>query len=153
MCKNVKKAYMTVEASVVFSMVFGGIIFTIYLGIYLYNVSVMKQISYIAALRGSQLTSVSSGEMEEYIKEELDNLLNSKILMKENIEQEIKVTSGKVKVKLKMNMLVLLNKGIFSEIGLWEIENEAEVKRYDPVDFIRKVKGQNASQISKRFIW
>ena len=34
---------MTVEASLVFPMILGGIIFTIYLGIYLYNVSVIKQ--------------------------------------------------------------------------------------------------------------
>ena len=60
---------MTVEASVVFPMILGGIIVTIYLGIYLYNISVMKQAAYIAALRGSQLITVSSSEKEEYVKE------------------------------------------------------------------------------------
>ena len=60
MCKRAKKAYMTIEAALIFPIILGGIVFTIYLGFYLYNASVIKQVSYIAALRGSQLTESAS---------------------------------------------------------------------------------------------
>lgn len=138
---------MTIEASVIFPMITGGIIFTIYLGIYLYNVSVIKQTAYIAALRGSQMVTDSSDEVEAYVKEQLESLLDQKIIMKKDIEQEIKVSVGTVKVKLSMNLAPPLGEGIFSEMGLWKIEKEVRMERYHPVDFIRKVK--NESQISK----
>ena len=140
---------MTVEASIVFPMILGGIIVTIYLGIYLYNISVMKQAAYIAALRGSQLITVSSSEKEEYVKEQLDSLLSSKILTKESIQQEVKVSYGKIKVKLSMNIIMFPGGDIFSKPGLGKIEKEAEVMRYYPVDFIREVRKQNESQMSK----
>lgn len=135
---------MTVEASVIFPMVFGGIIFTIYLGIYLYNVSVIKQIAYISALRGSQIAADSSSEVEEYVEEQLGNLLDSKILMKENVEQEIKVSGKRIKVKLSMSLTVP-----WSEDGGWKIEREAGITRYNPVDIIREVRKANDGQISE----
>ena len=149
MDKRWKKAYMTVEASLVFPIILGGIIFIIYLGIYLYNISVIKQTAYIAALRGSRLMTYSSSEVEEYVKEQLDNLLNSKILIKENINQEVKVSSGKIKVKLSIDFMIPLSEGIFSEMKLWKIEKEAEVIRYHPVELIREVRKRNEGQISK----
>lgn len=149
MCKKWENAYMTIEASLIFPMILGGIIFTIYLGIYLYNVSVIKQAAYIAALRGSQLINTSSSEIEGYVKEQLECLLDSKILIKENIRQEIKVSYGKIKVKLSMDMNVSLNKGVFSKMELWKVEKEAVAMRYHPVNFIRKVRKRNESQVSK----
>ena len=147
MCKKWEKAYMTVEAALVFPMILGGIVFIIYLGIYLYNASVMKQTAYIAALRGSQLITDSLAEVEEYVKEELDSLLDSKILTKESIQQEIKISHGKIKVKLSMNFTLPLVGEISSE--LIQIEKEAEVVRCRPVYFIRKVRKGYESQISK----
>ena len=55
----------------------------------------------------------------------------------------------KIKVKLSMNIIMSPGGDIFLKSGLGKIEKEAEVMRYYPVDFIREVRKQNESQMSK----
>ena len=95
MCKKRKNAYMTLEASLVIPIVIGGIIFILFLGFYLYNVCVVKQGSYIAALRGSQLMDATSDEVEAYVQQQLENLVENQILAEEDIEKEISASTGK----------------------------------------------------------
>jgi len=66
MFKKEEKAYMTIEASLIIPVIVGGIIFVLYLGIFLYNSGTIKQTAYIAALRGSQMKNMSQKEMETY---------------------------------------------------------------------------------------
>ena len=51
MYKKQQNAYMTLEASLILPVIFAGIIFAIYVGIYFYDISTMKQVAYIGALR------------------------------------------------------------------------------------------------------
>ena len=67
MFKKEKSAYITLETSLVLPLILGGIIFVLYIGFYLYNFATVKQVAYIAALRGSQTKDVSSAEIEKSI--------------------------------------------------------------------------------------
>ena len=149
MCKGSKNAYMTVEASMIFPIIFGGILFTVYLGLYLYNVGVIKQVSYIAALRGSQLTQASSKQIELYVEEELEKLIKDKILGTGEIEKDIRISVNKIKVKIEMKMTVPFMEGIPWGKELWNIKSEVKVNRINPVDIIRGVRRINESKISE----
>ncbi len=140
---------MTIEASLIMPIILGGIIFTIYLGVYLYNICAIRQAAYIAALRGSQLRNVSSDEIEIYVEQQLDKLLSGQILAKDKIRKEIRVSAFKVKVEISADMQMLFAGFISSKAGLWTMEIEAAANRIDPVDIIRDVRKINESQISK----
>lgn len=149
MCRKEKSAYMTVEASLIIPMILGGIIFTIYLGLYLYNASTIKQTAYIAALRGSQLMGVSSETIETYVEQQLNELLNDKILAKGNVREEVKVSLQKVRVKIIIDMNMPFAQFLSPVTELWTIESEAEAIRINPVNIIRDVRKMYGSQISK----
>lgn len=140
---------MTVEATLVVPMIFVGIIFTIYLGLYLYNASTIKQAAYIAALRGSQLTGVSSETIENYVEQQLEELLDNQILARGNVQMEVKVSSQKVRVRIMTDMSMPFTQFLSSAINLWTIESETEAVRINPVDIIRNVRKADGSQISK----
>ena len=149
MCEKEKNAYFTVEASLVIPFILGGIIFIIYLGIYLYNVCTLKQVSYIAALRGSQLKTVSGEEMKQYTEQQLSQLSEHQILAKEELETKINVTNSKVKVRITTKVTMLFADFISKTVGDWNIENEAEANRLNPVDIIRNVRKINERKISE----
>ena len=143
MCKEEKNAYFTIEASMLMPFIFGGIIFVIYLGIYLYNVCTLKQVSYIAALRGSLLKTASDEEIKSYTEQQLNQLLDHRILAKEKSETKISVTNSKVKVKVTTKITMPFAEFISKSIDFWKIENEAEASRINPVDIIRNVRKIN----------
>lgn len=135
---------MTIEASLILPMIIGGIVFLIYLGIGLYNVNVINHVAYIAALRGSQLADMPLKAVKTYVEEQAEELLDAKILGEKILQTKVKVSYGKIKVKINMD-----SKIPFKEWDLFKIEREAEVNRTDPVDFIRKVRLSDEGQISK----
>ena len=149
MCNKEKNAYFTVEASMLIPLILGGIIFVIYLGIYLYDVCTLKQVSYIAALRGSQLKNVSGEEIKGYTEQQLNKLLEHQILAKEKSDTQINITNSKVKVKVTTKITMPFSEFILKTIGFWKIENKAEANRLNPVDIIRNVRKVNESKISE----
>ena len=149
MCKKERNAYFTVEASMLMPFILGGIIFVIYLGIYLYNVCTLKQVSYIAALRGSQFKTASNEEIKSYTEQQLNQLLDHQVLAKEKLETKIHVTNSKVKVKITTKITTPFVEFISKAIDFWKIENEAEANRLNPVDIIRNVRKINESKISE----
>ena len=140
MCKKEKSAYLTIEAALVIPVILGGIVFILYVGFYLCNLVAMKQAAYIAALRGSQMKQASSAKIKKYVEEQVDELLTGQILAKEDIEKEVKVSTGKIKVKIYTKLEILFAKLLFLEEANWEIKGEAQVSRADPIEIIRGVR-------------
>lgn len=149
MYKKEKNAYFTVEASMLIPLILGGIIFVIYLGIYLYNVCTLKQSSYMAALRGSQMKNVSNEDIKSYTQQQLNQLLEQQILATEKLETRIHVTGNKVKIYISTNITMPFAGFISKAVDFWEIENEAEANRLNPVEIIRNVRKVNESKISE----
>ena len=140
MYKKETNAYFTVEASMLIPLILGVIIFVIYFGIYLYNVCTLKQSSYTAALRGSQMKNASNEEIKGYTQQQLNQLVEQQILAKEKLETRIYVTGNKVKVHTSTNITMPFAGFISKAVDFWKIENEAEASRIDPVDIIRNVR-------------
>lgn len=135
--KSKEDAYMTLEATLVYPMIFGGILFTISLALYLYNAAVVKQVSSVAALRGSLELGLSEKKLKELVDTEADKLIKERLLCVSMIEKEIKVTEAKVEVglKAKVNLPVI---GIpFLDFKWQELEFASQAKRVKPVKIIR----------------
>ena len=73
-------AYFTVEASFIVPMVFLLILLTVQYGFFCYEKSVSVQCCYLAALRASNEWKLSGAELEKFVKEETDKLLEQRNL-------------------------------------------------------------------------
>ena len=134
---------MTIEASLLMPMIVGGIIFILYLGVYLYNSCTVKQTAYIAALRGSQVKNASLSQIETYVESQIEELLFHQILAKENMKKEVDVSMGKVTVKIGTDVKMPFADLISPQIHFWEINGEGYANRVNPVDIIRGVRKVN----------
>ena len=143
MCKKEEQAYMTVEASVVLPTVIGGIIFILYLGIFLYNYCTINQTAYIAALRGSQIKNVSTDEIDNYVKKQIDELLFQNILAREEVKKEVSTSIGKVTVKMSTDVNIPFSDLLSAKIHIWEIKTEGYANRVNPIEIIRGVRKIN----------
>jgi len=143
MCKKEEQAYMTVEASLVLPTVIGGIIFILYLGIFLYNYCTINQTAYIAALRGSQIKNVSTDEIDNYVKKQIDELLFQNILAREEVKKEVRTSIGKVTVKMSTDVNIPFTDLLSAKIHIWEIETEGYANRVNPIEIIRGVRKIN----------
>ena len=135
--KSKKNAYMTLEATLVYPMIFGGILFTISLALYLYNAAVVKQISSVAALRGSLELGLSEKELKDLVDTEADKLIKERLLCVSIIEKKIKVTEAKVEVGLKAKVNLPVIEIPFLDFKWRELEFESQAKRVKPVKIIR----------------
>ena len=143
MCKKEEQAYMTVEASLVLPTVIGGIIFILYLGIFLYNYCTINQTAYIAALRGSQIKNVSTDEIDNYVKKQIDELLFQNILAREEVKKEVRTSIGKVTVKMSTDVNIPFSDLLSAKIHIWEIKTEGYANRVNPIEIIRGVRKIN----------
>ncbi|MBQ3601943.1 MAG: pilus assembly protein [Lachnospiraceae bacterium] len=143
MCKMEEQAYMTVEASLVLPTVIGGIIFILYLGIFLYNYCTINQTAYIAALRGSQIKNVSTDEIDNYVKKQIDELLFQNILAREEVKKEVSTSIGKVTVKMSTDVNIPFSDLLSAKIHIWEIKTEGYANRVNPIEIIRGVRKIN----------
>ena len=143
MCKKEEQAYMTVEASLVLPTIIGGIIFILYLGIFLYNYCTINQTAYIAALRGSQIKNVSTDEIDNYVKKQIDELLFQNILAREEVKKEVRTSIGKVTVKMSTDVNIPFTDLLSAKIHIWEIKTEGYANRVNPIEIIRGVRKIN----------
>lgn len=131
---------MTVEATLVYPFVFGGIIFTICLSIYLYNAAVLNQISYIAALRGSLQTDMSQKEIKSYVSEQILNLWKEKTLFITQTQETITVTDAKVEVTIKGKVNLPFIEFPFLNLNWKELKTDAKAGIIHPVNRIRNTR-------------
>lgn len=135
-----EKAYMTVEASLIYPLIFGGILFTICLALYLYHASVVKQVTSVAALRGSLEWELSEKEIQNFVNTEIDTLRSERLLFVAKIEKEIEVTESKVGVRLKAKVKLPFIKIPFLDFQWKELDFESQAKRINPVKIIRNTR-------------
>lgn len=136
-CDAKKNAYMTLEATLMYPLIFGGIIFTISLAIYLYNAAVIKQISSVAALRGSLEYEMNEKVVKKYVNEEIDKLTKEKLIFVSKVEKDIEVTADKIKVRLETNVNLPFLKIPFLDFKWQELSFESQAKKVKTVSIIR----------------
>lgn len=136
-CDAWKNAYMTLEATLIYPLIFGGILFTMSLAIYLYNAAVVKQISSVAALRGSLEYEMNEKEVKKYVNEEIDKLINEKLIFVSKIEKDIEVTADKIKVRLETKVNLPFLKIPFLGFKWQKLNFESQAKKIKAVNIIR----------------
>ena len=135
-----EKAYMTVEVTLIYPLIFGGILFTICLALYLYHASVVKQVTSVAALRGSLEWKLSEKEIQNYVNTEIDKLKNERLLLVAKIEKQIEITESKVGVRLKTKVNLPSIKMPFLDFQWTDLDFESQAKRINPVKIIRNTR-------------
>lgn len=148
MKENKENAYMTVEASFVFPLIYGAILFTISLALYLYNAAVLKQMTSVIALQGS-IQKVTEGEMEEYLETQVDRLAKERLIFVSKIQKDIRVGETNVLVKIKANVNLPFLQIPFLNFKWQELEFESRAKKVNPVKIIRDMRRLYASEISQ----
>ena len=148
MKENEKNAYMTVEASFLFPLIFGAILFTISLALYLYNATVLKQIASIVALRGSG-QEVAEEELDGYLETQVDQLVKERLILVSKVEKKIQVRESKVLVRLKANVNLPFLEIPFLNFKWQELEFESRAERIHPVKIIRDMRRLYGSEISQ----
>lgn len=135
-----KNAYMTAEASLIMPLILLGMVFTLFLGFYLYNVCILRQAAYTAALRGSLVKEGNTAQIEEYTKEQLEELIGDRLLAVESMECQVEVSLTRVKVRVSLQTYSPLTALVFEQASLWKFEAETVAKRLDIVSFIRGIR-------------
>lgn len=133
-------AYMTVEAALIIPFVTLGVVFLIICGFYLYNVSYIKQTAYVAAVRGTTFKYDNDNEIKRKTKEQLNLLLDNKLLMMNKPEYGVKVSYSKIIVSIKGIMNIPVLTMISDKIAIWKIEAASEALRENPVEIIRTIR-------------
>ncbi len=127
---------MTIEASFIVPWVFMLFILVIYFTFHLYNLSVVYQDCYIAALRGSQIYNADNGFVENYVKGQISELLDNQLYeYSKNAKVDVSVVSIEVEAQSEIN----INQGklLLYKNRLLDIEQSAKAYRLNPVYLIR----------------
>ena len=135
-----KNAYMTLEATLLYPLIFGGILFTISLALYLYHGAVVKQIASVAALRGSLEQQMSQKGIKQLIDSEIDTLIDERLLLVSRIQKEVQVTESKVQVQLQIRVKLPFIGIPFMDFEWQELNFKSEAKRIRPVKIIRDIR-------------
>jgi len=132
--------YMTLEAVLLMPMLAAAIVFTIYMGFYVYNVCLAHQNAYLAALRGSLIEEASLGEVETYTLSELEELTKERWLSAEHVTKEVSVSLSRVTVSVAVVMRMPFSGWLSEELRLWKIEGTATAARIYPVTILRGIR-------------
>lgn len=135
-----ENAYMTVEASMIMPIMVIGIVFTIYIGIYLYNACIIHQTAYLAALRGSQQKELNQTQIEQYTLNQLNLLIENRILATKEIRKQVRVNVRNVTVSLSATLNMPFSDFISEKAGIWNYSTKAEAVRIQPVKTIRYIR-------------
>lgn len=136
--KSSYSGYMTVEASFIIPLVFICFIISILFTFFLYNHLIVYQSCYIAALRGSQMKNVTDSAIEQYVKENLENLLNEQVYQ-HGLKQDVSVGTLSIATNASTNISNPLYRfNLYKEKEMEGIR-EVTVNRTDPVGYIRNM--------------
>lgn len=126
-----REGYVLVEAAVLLPFASILLLLLVYLCSYLYQGCFMVQAAYVSAFRGSRYAAYG----EDYVNEQLDEILAGELLSFEPEMREVKTGLWAVQVVLKKNTPF---SGIDSKIPALTASWKAAVR--DPVAYIRGIR-------------
>ena len=130
----------TIEMSILTPMLCVLIIVLLYLGIYLYNRTVLYGSAYLAAYAGVSEANVENEEAYRMADNQMREQMEGRLIAMDVLDPEITVTYDEVTVSYEGNMILpIATKNIFFERwNLFEIGGEVSAQRHRPVQFIRQ---------------
>lgn len=129
--RNRNSGVTTLEACVIIPIVFMIIMLLIWLGIYQYNRMVFTQVASMAAIKGSQNAEKSNDEIIKIVNSRIEELLDEKLIMMENVSSDIEVNYAQIKVHLQgeFNIPEAIYITDIYEKNMWEIAVDKSAPR------------------------
>lgn len=143
MYKKLKKGSSTIEASFLIPIILWILILLIYLAFFFYNKLLVEEVSYIAALRASQLEWSSASQKYDEAQRSMEELLKNKLIAIKKYEKKIQVGATKIEISIKVNQPVPLRSMIsrYYQKGTFEYNASQKAKCLKPYQYIRMVRG------------
>lgn len=135
--KKTLRGYMTLEATLVIPVVWFSLFFMIFAGFFQYDRCIAEQDSKRIALRASEIRDKEEKAMIRQVMGE-ESVGEQKLLFSRGGKRMLHVAKDKVKVEMSGSVDTIL-KGFLKGISFnaFSYEIRYEVKKYDPVGFIR----------------
>lgn len=135
------KGYFTIEATLIFPIVFFVYVFLLYIGMFQYDRCMMEQDIRRIALRGSTMTDLKSNEIISNVQEMLNGNEWNKYMIIEEKDVETIVEWGSVNIIMKSAMHVPFLNRVWERIeGAWTILVRGNCETVDGKLFLRTSK-------------
>lgn len=130
----------TIELSILMPMLCVLILLLLYLGLYLYNRTVLYGDAYLAAYQGTFDAGAANEEAYRIAENELQERMEHQLVALDAIQTEVTVTYEEVAVSYEGSMAVPIaaDNPFFDRWNLFAISGEVSAKRHRPVTFIRQ---------------
>lgn len=140
MMKKTEKGSATVELSILMPMICTLILLLLYLGLYLYNRTVLYGAAYLAAYRSVFKANAANEDAYLVADRELQEQMDRQLVVMNGIQTDITVTYDEVLVSYEGRMEVpfIDEHSPFHDWGLFYVQEEVSAKRHKPVTFIRQ---------------
>lgn len=132
------RAYLTVEASLVVTLVIYVYVFIIFMAFFQYDRCLLTQDSYILAMRGSREKYADSNEIYGQLKRERFEMNTEKYLAFSWNETSIEVKESNIAVNQGGSVKTPIMANTFMLPEIWQINIAKESARISPVTLIRR---------------
>lgn len=130
----------TVELTVIAPILLIIMLLLVYMGLYLYDRTVLYADAYLAAFRAAQMTEQSNEEVYAEAGRQIADAMEGQLIALPDVEREITVTNQGVRITYsgEVSVPVIQSGSLFEEWGSYAFEGEAYAAMHRPVTFIRR---------------
>lgn len=130
----------TVELTVIAPILLIIMLLLVYMGLYLYDRTVLYADAYLAAFRAAQMTEQSNEEVYAEVGRQIADAMEGQLIALPEVDREITVTYQGVRITYsgEVSVPVIQSGSPFETWGSYAFEGEAYAARHRPVTFIRR---------------
>lgn len=136
--RHILHGYMTLEAALVMPIAWFSLFFMIFAGFYQYDRCIAEQDGKRIVLRASEMRNKDEAAVIRTVMGNSELAGEKKLLFSDAVEKDLQVTKDRVKIKIGGKVKTILDRFVKNgNFNVFSYEAEYEVKKYDPVHFIR----------------
>lgn len=130
----------TVELTVIAPILLIIMLLLVYMGLYLYDRTVLYADAYLAAFRAAQMTEQSNEDVYVEAGRQIADAMEGQLIALPEVDREITVTYQGVRITYsgEVSVPVIQSGSPFETWGSYAFEGEAYAARHRPVTFIRR---------------
>lgn len=135
--KQTLHGYMTLEAALLMPMVLFTVFFIVFTGFFQYDRCIAEQDGKMIVLRASEMRGKDEAAVIRTVLEKGELAGEKKLLFSEGVQKELYITENSAKIKISGKVRTILEGLVKGPFDAFSYSGEYEVKKYDPVQFIR----------------
>ena len=134
-----KDGYMTLEAALLFPVIFTIIIMLLYMGFFMYDRCLLESSAYIAALRGSRMQLMNNDEIYDKTYTLGEDLVKGRVFAASNVSMKVKVSFEEVEVTYDAKVVPPVGSLLIRSLypNCFEIHVQKQAKRIRTIPIIR----------------